>query len=197
LTKKECLSSSARVSIRNPLALVGRLIRLANGSWFASCVANSKLFWCNLEWLSALQIFGFGLVALWFLLPSSVFTRKVTYKPLALPAFYQGGLQKGSGGKLEHNWDSYNPKNLFSPSQAENSSNALLPVTAFPSPESCGSYHTKIQNVWQQSMHAVSATDDWYVRVKETFALERGDAAVRLCAGCHAPVALLTGEVGL
>ncbi len=46
-------------------------------------------------------------------------------------------------------------------------------------------------------MHAISATDDWYVRVKETFALERGDAAVRLCAGCHAPVALMTGEVGL
>jgi hypothetical protein len=147
--------------------------------------------------LVSLLIFGVGLFALWFLLPSSVFTRKVTFKPLALPAFYQGGLQKGSGGKLEHDWDSYNPQNLFSPSQAQNSSNALLPVTVFPSPESCGSCHTAIQNVWQQSMHAVSATDDWYVRVKETFALERGDAAVRLCAGCHAPVALLTGEVGL
>jgi hypothetical protein len=88
-----------------------------------------------------------------------------------------GGLQKGSGGKLEHNWDSYDPKNLFTPSQAQNSSNALLPAFAFPSPESCGSCHTAIQSVWQQSMHAISATDDWYVRVKETFALERGDAA--------------------
>jgi hypothetical protein len=147
--------------------------------------------------LASLLIFGIGLFALWFLLPSSAFTRKIVLKSVALPAFYQGGLQKGSGGKLEHNWDTYDPKNLFSPSQARNSNNALLPVFAFPSPKSCGSCHTQIQNAWQQSMHAISATDDWYVRVKETFALERGDAAVRLCAGCHASVALLTGEVGL
>lgn len=46
-------------------------------------------------------------------------------------------------------------------------------------------------------MHAVSATDEWYLRVKDLLAFEEGEPAVRLCAGCHAPVALMTGEVGL
>jgi hypothetical protein len=46
-------------------------------------------------------------------------------------------------------------------------------------------------------MHAVSATDDWYLKVKELLAFEQGEGAVRMCAGCHAPVALMTGEVGL
>ncbi len=147
--------------------------------------------------LASLFTLGFGLLALWFFLPSSTFTHTVILKPKVLPAFYQGGLQKGSGGQLEHNWDAVDPSNLFSPSQARNSSNALLPGIAFPSPESCGSCHAGIHNVWQQSLHSVSATDDWYLRVKEFFAFERGEPAVRLCAGCHAPVALMTGEVGL
>ena len=147
--------------------------------------------------LATLLTLGFGLLALWFFLPSSTFTHPISFKPRTLPAFYQGGLQKGSGGKLEHDWDAYDPSNLFTPSQARNSSNALLPGLAFPSPESCGSCHADIHNVWQQSLHSVSATDDWYLRVKEYFAFERGEPAVRLCAGCHAPVALMTGEVGL
>jgi Cytochrome c554 and c-prime len=147
--------------------------------------------------IAALVTLGFGLLALWFFLPSNTFTHPITFKPKVLPAFYQGGLQKGSGGKLEHDWDAYDPSNLFTPSQARNSSNALLPGFAFPSPESCGSCHAGIHDVWQQSLHSVSATDDWYLRVKEYFAFERGEPAVRLCAGCHAPVALMTGEVGL
>jgi Cytochrome c554 and c-prime len=131
------------------------------------------------------------------LLPSSTFAFSQPLLPKPIPAFYTGGLEQGSGGQLERDWQAYNSSNLFAPSRAQNSANALMPNSAYPSPESCGSCHTEIYQNWQQSLHASSATDEAYLAVKELFAFERGEPAVRLCAGCHAPVALMTGEVGL
>ncbi|GMA14335.1 cytochrome c family protein [Deinococcus metallilatus] len=46
-------------------------------------------------------------------------------------------------------------------------------------------------------MHRLAASDPWYLKVKDLVAFEEGEVAVRQCAGCHAPVALMTGEVGL
>jgi Cytochrome c554 and c-prime len=118
-----------------------------------------------------------------------------TFAPKPLPAFYAGGLEQGSGGQLEYK--DVTPDQLFLPSPARNSSNALLPNNAFPDPEGCGLCHSSIHASWQSSLHSRSATDALYLKVKEQFVVERGEPSVRLCAACHAPVALMTGEVGL
>ena len=148
-----------------------------------------------------IMLFAFGLVLLlglgFRLLPSQALTTPRVITPQELPAFYTGGLEQGSGGKLEQNWDAYDPKNLFTPSQARNTQNALMPQSAYATPEACGSCHVSIHQNWQQSIHASSATDRLYLKVKDLFVFEKGEPAVRLCAGCHAPVALMTGEVGL
>lgn len=108
-------------------------------------------------------------------------------------AFHSGGFKKGSGGEIEL----IEAESLFAPSTARTLTGALLTTDAYPSPDACAKCHTEIHDNWQASMHAVSATDDWYLRVKDFLAFEQGEAEVRLCAGCHAPVALATGEVGL
>ncbi len=136
----------------------------------------------------------FGVLAFLLLTDSWVATSQhLEAKPI--PAFYAGGLKQGSGGQLEYG--SVKPEELFLPSPARNSSNVLLPNKAFPDPNACGSCHVGIHDAWSQSLHARSATDGLYLKVKEQFVVERGEPAVRLCAACHAPVALITGEVGL
>jgi Cytochrome c554 and c-prime len=142
-------------------------------------------------------VITFGLAAsqspstgLWYAQP-----RALTTQPL--PAFYSGGLEQGSGGQLESQGNQYDPKNLFAPSRAQNTLNGLMPTTAYPGPESCANCHAGIHAAWSSSAHAMSATDSTYLKVKEYFAFDSGEPAVRLCAGCHAPVALMTGEVGL
>jgi hypothetical protein len=116
-------------------------------------------------------------------------------EPKPLPAFYAGGLKQGSGGQLEYG--AVQSSDLFLPSPARNMGNLLLPNTAFPEPSACGSCHVGIHAAWSKSLHSKSATDALYLKVKDQFVVERGEPAVRLCAACHAPVALMTGEVGL
>ena len=111
------------------------------------------------------------------------------------PAFYTGGLEQGSSGKVAV--PTYTDGSLFEPSPASSLTESLLPVEAYSSPATCARCHVGIHENWSRSMHAVSATDAWYLRVKDLLAFEEGEQAVRLCAGCHAPVALMTGEVGL
>lgn len=135
-----------------------------------------------------------GIAAFLFFTDSWVATpQHLESKPI--PAFYAGGLKQGSGGQLEYG--AVKAADLFLPSPARNSSNVLLPNHAFPDPSTCGSCHVGIHDAWSQSLHAKSATDELYLKVKEQFVVERGEPAVRLCAACHAPVALMTGEVGL
>ena len=117
------------------------------------------------------------------------------FEPKPIPAFYAGGLKQGSGGQLEYG--AVKPSELFLPSPARNLGNVLLPNAAFPDPKGCGSCHVEIHTAWSKSLHSSSATDALYLKVKEQFVVERGEPAVRLCAACHAPVALITGEVGL
>ncbi len=115
--------------------------------------------------------------------------------PSRIPsAFYVGGLEKGTGGQLVSD---YAGDSLFAPSPASSLTGSLLPIEAYPSPDTCARCHVGIHENWKGSMHAVSATDDWYLRVKDLLAFEYGEGEVRKCAGCHAPVALMTGEVGL
>ena len=111
------------------------------------------------------------------------------------PPFYKGGLAQGSSGKVIAT--AYTDDDLFTPSPASSLTESLLPIEAYSSPNVCARCHVGIHENWSSSMHAVSATDAWYLKVKDLLAFEQGEQEVRLCAGCHAPVALMTGEVGL
>ena len=59
----------------------------------------------------------------------------------------------------------------------------------------CGSSgcHESIYNEWLPSAHGFSATDILFRRVQNVLADSEGAAHTRLCAGCHDPVALLSG----
>ncbi len=127
--------------------------------------------------------------------PELAFLARQEALPSRVPgAFYSGGIERGTGGQVDYQGGQ---DTLFHPSPASSLTGALLPIEAYPSPDTCARCHIGIHETWQHSMHAVSATDAWYLKVKELLAFEQGEGAVRLCAGCHAPVALMTGEVGL
>ena len=61
--------------------------------------------------------------------------------------------------------------------------------------ETCGSggCHEQIYDEWVPSAHGFSATDVLFRDVQEVLAEASGSADTRSCAGCHDPVALLSG----
>ena len=131
----------------------------------------------------------FILVSYIFLAPHT--TQEISVAPPT--AFQSGGLEQGSGGQVTPT--SYTTP--FAPSQAATLQGIVFHKGAYPSAETCGRCHVDIHANWQSSLHRLSAVDPWYLKVKELLAFEQGELAVRECAGCHAPVALMTGEVGL
>lgn len=108
-------------------------------------------------------------------------------------AFQSGGLEKNSGGQVTP----AGYASPFAPSLATTLQGIQFHRDGYPSSQTCGGCHVEIKKNWDQSLHRFSAVDPWYSKVKEQLAFEEGELAVRQCAGCHAPVALLTGEVGL
>lgn len=64
-------------------------------------------------------------------------------------------------------------------------------------PLGCGSLecHANIYTQWAGSAHARSATNPAYTAVVAAFAEERGAGATAVCAGCHDPAHLLSGQL--
>jgi len=139
----------------------------------------------------AFLVLGFCTFALVLLLPTS--SRNVRAAPPSV--FQSGGLQLGSGGQVAS--DPYHSEHPFSPSEATSLQGIVFHRGDYPSATTCGRCHVAIHDNWQSSLHRLSASDTWYLKTKDLLAFEQGAPAVRLCAGCHAPVSLLTGEVGL
>lgn len=139
--------------------------------------------------LSVVLLIG-ALVVMWLMQHPTT----LQYQNGVAPAFSQGGLTKGTGGQVASSAYTQVPSMT---SQARSMSSGLLPMEAYPSADTCGQCHVSIKEHWQYSMHSISGTDEWYLKVKELFVFEKGANAVQFCAGCHAPVSLMTGEVGL
>lgn len=61
----------------------------------------------------------------------------------------------------------------------------------------CGSSgcHEAIYREWQASAHGFSAIDVLFTRVQALLSESKGAAETRSCAGCHDPVALLSGTI--
>lgn len=84
---------------------------------------------------------------------------------------------------------------LFFPSQAQTSTRTFLDARRIGRSEKCGKCHQQITEEWQASMHGRSASDPFFQKNVRSLIKKKGIEAVRYCAGCHIPIALLSGEL--
>ena len=145
------------------------------------------------RWLAGLAAAAAAGVVAVLAFPAEVLTAPRHVEPREPPAFYSGTLYDAMATR------DYTPEELFGPSQARSWSGKLYSIGTFPPAERCGECHRGIYKNWKATLHAKAAVDPWYLRTRELFAVEnpKGELALRSCAGCHAPVALMQGEVGL
>lgn len=83
----------------------------------------------------------------------------------------------------------------FSPSETETASGSFIRTEEIAKSEQCGTCHQDIFNQWASSTHRHAASDPAYVKNINLLESKQGISATRYCEGCHAPVALLTGEL--
>ena len=83
----------------------------------------------------------------------------------------------------------------FRPSQTETSTNGFLDARRLGESERCASCHTEIAQQWQASIHAQAASDKAYQTNIKLLSERKGMPATRYCEGCHAPAALLSGQL--
>ncbi|WP_445370986.1 cytochrome c family protein [Methylomonas sp. HW2-6] len=83
----------------------------------------------------------------------------------------------------------------FRPSQTETSTGGFFDVKRVGGSERCASCHLEIAEQWQASIHAQAASDKTYQTNIKLLSERKGMDATRYCEGCHAPVALLSGQL--
>jgi hypothetical protein len=83
----------------------------------------------------------------------------------------------------------------FRPSQTETISGKFIKPAQIANSEQCGGCHQDIYRQWISSTHRQAASDPAYVKNINLLESSKGITATRYCEGCHAPVALLTGEL--
>lgn len=83
----------------------------------------------------------------------------------------------------------------FAPSQTETKNNQFIDERALMTSKKCADCHAEIVQQWEASAHRQAASDRAYVTNITLLAETKGIAATRYCEGCHAPVALLTGQL--
>jgi len=84
----------------------------------------------------------------------------------------------------------------FRPSQTETAlENHFVDARRIAGSDDCGTCHEDITRQWMASMHRQAATDQTYVSNISLLAEKKGISSTRYCEGCHAPVALLSGQL--
>jgi uncharacterized membrane protein len=83
----------------------------------------------------------------------------------------------------------------FRPSQTETASNTFVDHAQIGNSDDCMGCHQDIGKQWLSSAHQQAAADPTYVTNISLLAENKGIAAARYCEGCHAPVALLSGQL--
>lgn len=89
---------------------------------------------------------------------------------------------------------SYGP-HPFRPSQTETSTNTFVDKRQIGNSHRCMNCHNDVSRQWIASAHREAALDQTYVSNVMLLEKKRGISATRYCEGCHAPVALLSGEL--
>ncbi len=87
--------------------------------------------------------------------------------------------------------------NPFLPSEAMTASGDVIDARVIGNSRSCSSVgcHEDIYKQWYSSAHRYSSTDVFYRKAEQYFVETEGKEATRYCAGCHDPVALLSGSI--
>ncbi|MBF0286524.1 MAG: hypothetical protein HQM14_01785 [SAR324 cluster bacterium] len=83
----------------------------------------------------------------------------------------------------------------FRPGQTETKDGRFVKQYKIAGSDQCSSCHKEIARQWQASIHSQAASDPAYVTNINFLVQHKGIAAARYCEGCHAPIALLTGEL--
>lgn len=83
----------------------------------------------------------------------------------------------------------------FRPSQTETSTGGFFDARRIGSSEGCANCHRDIAEQWQASIHSQAASDKAYQTNINLLSERKGMAATRYCEGCHAPAALLSGQL--
>lgn len=83
----------------------------------------------------------------------------------------------------------------FRPSQTETENGTFIDPRQIANSHRCLGCHEDIGKQWRASIHQQAALDPTYVTNVSLLAERKGISATRYCEGCHAPVALLTGQL--
>lgn len=83
----------------------------------------------------------------------------------------------------------------FAPSQSRTHSGTFVAADRIGNSNRCGGCHPGIYDQWAASAHRLAAMDPSYVKNVDLLEATKGIEATRYCEGCHAPVALLSGEL--
>jgi hypothetical protein len=83
----------------------------------------------------------------------------------------------------------------FRPSQTETYHHQFLDAKQIATSNDCASCHSDIAQEWHSSAHRQAASDRAYVTNISLLSDKKGIEATRYCEGCHAPIALLTGQL--
>jgi len=93
------------------------------------------------------------------------------------------------------NYDySYGP-NPFQPSETKSANNKFIDKRLIAKSHRCITCHNDIGSQWLASVHKQSASDPAYVTNINLLVKQKGISSTRYCEGCHAPIALLSGEL--
>lgn len=83
----------------------------------------------------------------------------------------------------------------FKPSLTTTEQQKFIDIKALNNSDKCAICHADIAKQWQASAHRQAASDKSYETNVTLLAQKKGIAATRYCEGCHAPLALLSGEL--
>ena len=87
------------------------------------------------------------------------------------------------------------PQDPFFPSRLSAAGGKAIKASDFEPPEDCGECHDQIYSQWEGGMHANAWKDPAYTALHALASKETRGLADRYCIACHAPVAVLSGEV--
>jgi hypothetical protein len=88
----------------------------------------------------------------------------------------------------------YGP-NPFEPSKNKTASGGFYDPRRIGRSEDCGVCHTEIYKEWRASIHSKAGADLAYQTNINLLATKKGIEATRYCEGCHAPVAIMSGQL--
>jgi hypothetical protein len=114
---------------------------------------------------------------------------------LTLTFLYQSSLEPYSNKPQVENYQYPYGEHPFRPSQTESSNNAFIDKNQIGNSHKCIACHEDVSKQWMSSVHKEAASDPTYVTNIKTLVNSKGISATRYCEGCHAPIALLSGEL--